>query len=211
MTEQMMDKRWWNRANIGQTLLPHLHTHTHTQTQTQLTVNFKHSGHRYLCGCESWISGYKNPAVIWWCSVGFFHLIFSCEDIKNEPLWLDYLKLKKYLKLKELYGFYGFALIYFWFPLWFRCFMTCVGSWKRTETPSGTTSCLYSKTAGTEYSHSLSYWCWMHKLVIQFKHKCFDNHQLCSVCPQARLHLRSLWACRQQKWRWDLKDGHSPT
>lgn len=28
---------------------------------------------------------------------------------------------------------------------------------------------------------------------------------------QAWLHLRPLWACWQQKWRWDPKNGHGPT
>lgn len=91
-----------------------------------------------------------------------------------------------------------------------RCFMMCVGSFRRTETPSEMTSCSFLKTAGEHIA--LSPACWSHRCIIQLQWTVLQSRCLfCIMCLQAWLHLRPFRACRQQKWRWDHEDGHGPT
>lgn len=88
-----------------------------------------------------------------------------------------------------------------------RSCMTSEGSWRRTGTPSEMTSCLFSKTAGITPSVP----CMLNTHLYDSGKYSFYTHMLCTVLLQARLHLRPLWARREQKWWRDPKDGHSPT
>lgn len=109
-----------------------------------------------------------------------------------------------------LWRFFVHNYFHIWFFFCFRCSTMFVGSWKRTETPSGMTSCLFSRTAGT--NAVLYVLCWTHTQTQSHLH----IHLFCSTplagSTSSMTCLSMLVAETETKpWKWALHDESPPS